>query len=324
MKFPDNLALFNFCLKNPEPCIEESYIKEGTLVISETMEKETELMKNNSELIDNISMYSIGHKKHDKHIEDEALSNILALVENDGMNFSEFVSFWPVADISYSIFQKLDAKTKKEILKIVTEKYIELRHNLYKLHGYSPVTLQVGKDAKAHKENGPLGIKKVRGILNSIGFKQADTENPALFLHDGNKKYIETDKKGKVLFKQLIDIYELEFSWRKIHENKMPDFLVRLNDDIFIIEHKHVKENGGGQDKQVSEVISFIGYQEKDKRVHYMSFIDGIYFNQFVEGKSDSKLASQFDSIKDNLTLNKQNYFVNTAGFKEFFRLALS
>jgi len=323
MKFPDNVVLFEYCLKNPEPYIEDDYMKNGALVISGASEDKTNLMKINSDLIDSISMYALALKKSDKYIQDEALSNILELIGNDGVNFSEFVSFWPVVDISYSIFQKLDDHGKRQVLKIVTEKYIELRHDLYKSHGYSPVTLQVGKDAKAHKENGPLGLKKVGRILSSMGFKRADTETPALFLEEGDKKYIEADKKGKVLFKQLIDIYELNFMWRRDHDNKMPDFLVRLSDDIFIIEHKHVKESGGGQDKQFSEVISFVGYSEKDPRIHYLSFVDGIYFNQFTEGRSDTKLANQFDNIKDNLSKNRQNYFVNTAGFKRLFQLLL-
>ena len=32
------------------------------------------------------------------------------------------------------------------------ENYINLRHDLYLNHGYSNTTIQVGKDAKAHKK----------------------------------------------------------------------------------------------------------------------------------------------------------------------------
>lgn len=320
MNLIDNITLLKHCLENPEPFIEDAYIKKGILIISGKSEDKTELMKKNLELIESISAYRLAREKTDVFIEQKALEKILEIVENESMNFSEFVSFWPVADISYSIFKKMNGENKLKILKTIVEKYIELRHDLYQAHGYSPATLQVGKDAKAHKENGVLGIKKVEGILNLHGYRIANDENPELFMHEGNKKYIEAEKKGKILFKQLVKTYNLEFLWSKKTENKMPDFLMRFKDDIFIIEHKHIKENGGGQDKQVTEVISFISHREIDKNIHYMSFVDGIYFNQFTEGLVDCKLANQFKNINEYLKQNKQNYFVNTAGFKKLLK----
>ena len=103
----------------------------------------------------------------------------------------------------------------------------------------------------------------------------------------------------------------------------MPDFLIKDGDDIFIVEHKHMKEGGGGQDKQINEIISLIGFSENNVKIHYVSFLDGMYFNLFTNEKhsKNGKLSNQLRNIKANLTRNKQNYFVNTAGFKKLFNI---
>ncbi len=51
------------------------------------------------------------------------------------------------------------------------------------------------------------------------------------------------------------------------------------------MEHKHMKESGGGQDKQMSEIIDFISH--KDKKVSYISFLDGVYFNLLSDKNID-------------------------------------
>ena len=98
--------------------------------------------------------------------------------------------------------------------------------------------------------------------------------------------------------------------------------IIKNGENIFIIEHKHMKEGGGGQDKQINEVISFIGFSESNSRIHYISFLDGIYFNLFANKKylHKGKILNQLSNIKINLKRNKQNYFVNTSGFKKFLK----
>ncbi len=317
----NNIDLFDFSLKNPEPVIDEFYLKNGNLVISKDLQNQTDLMRKNSELVESISAYSFAKKNNNKETLDKAIEKILEIAKSKNINFSEFVSFWPVVDISYSLFNKLDKETQLEIIKEIVNKYIELRHDIYSLYGYTPTTLQVGKDAKAHKESGNLGIFKVSKILDGFGYKKANGETLESFISHGSKKYIEADKKGKKLFKQLLTEYGVRFSWSQKKEKKMPDFLIRHKEDIFIIEHKHMKESGGGQDKQMSEVISFIGFAESNPKIHYLSFLDGIYFNLLSNKKlNKGKILNQLNSIKLNLKNNKYNYFVNTAGFKKLIK----
>lgn len=322
MKNINNVRLFEFSLSNPEPIIDEFYLKNGNLVISKDIKNPTELMKKNFDLLESISAYSFAKKNKSQATIKKAIEKILEIVKNKNINYSEFVSFWPVVDISYSLFSKMNPAEQLEIIKHVVDKYIELRHNLYSSYGYSPTTLQVGKDAKAHKESGNLGIYKVSKILDKAGYKKANDESLKNFISAGDKKYIEADKKGKALFKSLLIGCKIKFLWSKNKEQKMPDFLIRHKKDIFIVEHKHMKEGGGGQDKQINEVISFIGFSENNFKIHYISFLDGLYFNLFANKKylNKGKILNQLTNIKQNLKQNRQNYFVNTAGFKKLIK----
>lgn len=321
MKNIDNIKLLEFSLENPEPIIDEFYLKNGNLIIAENPKELTDLMKQNLNLLESISAYNFAKKNKNQVTAKKAIETIFKIIKSKNINYSEFVSFWPVVDISYSVFSKMNDDEKMKILKIIIEKYIELRHNLYSTYGYTPTTLQVGKDAKAHKESGSLGINKVSKILDSFGFNKANSETVEDFTK-GDKKYIETDKKGKKLFKELLIHYKIKFSWSAEKEEKMPDLLIRYRDNIFIVEHKHMKEGGGGQNKQINEIISLIGFSESDKKIHFISFLDGTYFNLFTDNKylTKGKILKQINGIRDSLKINKQIHFVNTAGFKELFK----
>ena len=74
-----------------------------------------------------------------------------------------------------------------------------------------------------------------------------------------------------------------------------------------------MKEGGGGQDKQVAELISLIEQQETSSKISYVAFLDGIYFNSFVHPTSP-KAKEQVLQIRAALTKNPRNYFVNTYG----------
>ena len=318
----NNIKLLNFSLNKLEPILDKFYLKKGELIISENINNPTSLMKQNFDLLENISAYSVAKKNKEKKMMDKVIDNILVLIKNKYINYSEFVSFWAVVDISYSTFNKIGNDDQKEILQNIVEKYIELRHSVYSNYGYSPTTLQASKDAKAHKESGNLGINKVSEMLNNNGFQKSNADLIDDFTSKGVKKYLESDKKGKKLFKELLNYYGISFFWSSGKDGKMPDFLIRYKDNIFIVEHKHMKESGGGQDKQMNEIIAFIGFSEKKNNIHYVAFLDGTYFNLFSNKKylGKGKILNQITNIKNNLEKNKQNYFVNTAGFNELMK----
>lgn len=111
--------------------------------------------------------------------------------------------------------------------------------------------------------------------------------------------------------------------------NKAPDFLVKKKDSIFIVEHKHIKEGGGGQAHQMDELIEFISQSPGNKNLHYVSYLDGYYFNTIIKKEmgrienpeqKEVKAQAQLRQIREFLKCHKSNYFVNTAGLKELLQ----
>jgi hypothetical protein len=200
-----------------------------------------------------------------------------------------------------------------EFLKSIVPDFIKDRHWLYKTHGYSFSTLQVVNDSKAHKENWNSGSVKITSIFKKYWFKHFDSNDIDLF-SKSDKIYIYPDKIDKNIFKKILDHFKIEFKRSWNHENKQTDFLFKVGNQIFIMEHKHMKEAWGGQDKQMSEIINFISYT--DFNVHYVSFLDGVYFNLLSDKSIKNwKPFIQRANIFESLSLNGQNYFINTFWF---------
>jgi len=316
----NNIKLLEFCFKNKENYIDNYYVKNSDPIITNNPKKLNKLMKANSDILDNISAYKIAIESKNIEMQKTALENIIKALKTTGINNSEFSSYWALKDMSYSSYKSFSSTPfiQIEFLKSVIPEFIKNRHLLYKLHGYSFSSIQAIKDSKAHKGSGNLGNKKVSDIFNSFNFSHFTENNLDEFIKT-DKVYIYPDKTEKKLFKEIIKYYNINFKWSKNHENKQTDFLFKINSKIFIMEHKHMKESGGGQDKQMSEIIDFISYN--DNNVSYVSFLDGIYFNLLANKSIKlSKTQSQRESIYNNLKSNKQNYFVNTKGFVELLK----
>ena len=104
------------------------------------------------------------------------------------------------------------------------------------------------------------------------------------------------------------------FDWSKKHQNKCADLVfISPTGQVYISEFKHMKEGRGGQDKQVAELISLIEQPETSSKISYVAFLDGIYFNLFVNPTSP-KAKEQVSQIRAALTKYPRNYFVNTYG----------
>ncbi|MBP7806814.1 hypothetical protein KA057_03965 [Candidatus Gracilibacteria bacterium] len=316
----NNIELFELSINNPEPYIDKYYVKNSRTIISDDKTKLNKLMLAREEILDNIAAYKIAVKGKNKAMRTTTLKNIISALEVAGINFSEFTSYWAIKDISYSVYKNTlrSEKLKIEFLTNIIPEFIKDRHDLYRHHGYSFSTLQAISDSKAHKSNGATGNIKIIDIFNSFGFTALTSNNISDFI-DSDRVYICPDKNNKALFKEILAQYKIKFDWSHNHENKQTDFLFKVGSEIFIMEHKHMKEAGGGQDKQMSEIINFISY--KDTGVHYVSFLDGVYFNLLADKSvKNGKPFYQRKSIVDNLGKNKQNYFVNTCGFTELMK----
>lgn len=81
-----------------------------------------------------------------------------------------------------------------------------------------------------------------------------------------------------------------------------------------------MKEGGGGQDKQLAELIDLVNYSEPEFTasgfsVSYISFLDGVLFNELANPRTP-KMKAQRAAIESALETNPENYFVNTWGFQ--------
>ncbi len=316
-----NIQIFSLSIKNKESYIDEYYVKDSKPIITDNPKKLNNLMKSNVEICDNIAAYKIAIKSKNKKMQNIILENIVKILKTSGINNTEFTSYWALKDMSYSAYKTFNSNhfIQIEFLKNVIPEFIKDRHLLYKIHGYSFSSLQAIKDSKAHKGNGNAANKKIINILNQFGFSYFSSKNIDEFIKS-NHIYICPDKADKILFEKILKHFKLKFKWSKNKQKKQTDFLIKINDHILIMEHKHMKESGGGQDKQMSEIIDFISHQDKD--VHYISFLDGIYFNLLAnEAIKSGKPFEQRKNILQNLKKNKNNYFVNTYGFIELLKV---
>ena len=152
-------------------------------------------------------------------------------------------------------------------------------------------------DILSSKQNSKTGIEKVEYIL--INNKISKIFN----INDINKEkyYILPDKDGKEIFDIILKNNNIKFNFQQERQNKYPDILLKIKNDFYIVEHKMTNGDGGSQNAEINEIISFIKQQETNKKIHYISCLEGNFM---------SKLNI------DSLQKYPSNYFVNGNGLK--------
>jgi hypothetical protein len=118
------------------------------------------------------------------------------------------------------------------------------------------------------------------------------------------------DKGANILLDLLILNNKIDFKFRILKQNKNPDMVILLNKEIYIIEHKLSNGNGGAQNSEINEIIEFIGQQESNPHVHYISCLEGD-FQKNIHKDSTNKHKAQYNNIMKNLLKFPSNYFVN-------------
>lgn len=280
--FMNNAELFRQCLLPPEPLIDPYYCAEELIISEHARDDATAIMRVNSELIDRITTIQILKRDNPRASVRQQLEKIAVLLEEKNVNFTEFTSFFPVLDVSYSIYSGLSRPEKLEFLEVVVAEYIAKRHAIYQSHGYSAATLQVRKDFEKHKTGGSAADRKIIQLLRKHSYSEL---MPGDKIKTSAKRYISfsTSLAANQVLDNIKESYGLVFEWQAAHQGKIPDFIIFPKPGcVFICECKHMKEAGGGQDKQVSELISLIGHAENNKTVGYISYLDGIYFNKLI------------------------------------------
>lgn len=313
----ESMDYFNYSKTHPEDFFDEYYSK-NLVVIPQKANEENDLTKNHIRLIELISAFNVLNKQG-KTINDDSVKQIVNDIVNlfittPSINYSEFSQYFMVQNKTYSLFNKLNRADKDIFMYEMLKKYCENRHEIYLAHGYTHTTLQVLCDNYSHKRNSKTSIDKVIKLLDPLQLKNYSTIE---FEEINENYYFLPDKGSRLLFENFIKKMNIEMKSREIEHNKLPDIVFKYKNDYYICELKTMKESGGGQNKQVVEISYFIRFSENNKNIHYVTFLDSIYYNKIIYDNSP-KMRTQKEDIETSLRNNPQNYFFNTKSFIKF------
>ena len=216
-------------------------------------------------------------------------------------NCSEFACFVNACD---NIID--EAKNEINLLKKITKRYFAKRI----LNEMAPEEwVQAILDNNSSRKKGKSGENKLIYILEKRGFKKvSDWDN--FFKTD----YCVVKFSKKFSLKNVRKILNIRIKTKK--QNKTLDLIIKAKNKILLCEAKHLNTSGGGQDKQISELIEILGLTEKNG-VSYISFLDGKYSNILLSGNGNGdKMTTQRKEINKFLEKRPNNYWLNTAGFK--------
>lgn len=291
----DNIYYFNYSCANPEPFLDDYYAFYKSLE-----DKKKNLYFRNIKNIESIleKVRISGKEKY--------YSDLLKFLSRAGAKYSGFAAFCSASDANLASILKHKDKNPAEVFNLIkklVKYYFEYRENEL----FSKNIIQLITDLEASKKKGKIGENK---IIKESKLKQVKTLNEFL---ESNQSVAKINKNGEFSFNKIKKILGIKFHFGK--QNKSPDCILKKSGHIFIIEAKHIHTSGGSQNKQIEELISFIKLKENLKNFHYLSFLDGRYFEKICEtSKGNNKISIQRKEILEKLKNNQNNFFVNTKG----------
>lgn len=295
-KIRNNLHYFEISRQNPEKILDSFYVFD---------EKHPQLKKYiaNTKEIKNIliTIRMLQKKNEDKKVMEKYFLE-LSKTLGKFSNCSEFACFINACD-SFLDFAKSDII----LLEKIAYRYFDKRI----LNEAVPEEwIQAILDSNSGRKKGKCGEKKLLHILAKYGFQEVK------IWEDFFNQWKCVAKFSKIFnVKNVRKNLNIRLATKK--QNKKLDLIIKINDKIFLCEAKHLNTSGGEQDKQISELIEIINLREKDENMSYISFLDGNYSNVLLNrGDSGEKLQTQRDEIRYALSVNNQNYWVNTEGFE--------
>lgn len=291
-KKKNNAKLLAYCLKEHELLADPHFGEMNPFIITESKAEENDLMEAYKRLNEFIVCYKVAMDDNDEESKRKNLKKIIEKLKHTNINYAEFPSFWSAVGGTFSIYKKMSGSEKKEFVKQALEIYIDKRYNAYCNHGTSPVILQVICDSYAHKRNSNYAIDKVKQRLIDKRYEHFDAEGMSAkeacveFLGKDNVFKIIRSSKDTFYPAFLEHIKEKSEFWYG-RRNKAPDFVIKKNKSLYIVEHKHLKEGGGGQAQQMDELIEFIFQKPTNSSLHYVSYLDGYYFKTLINKESE-------------------------------------
>ncbi len=304
-----NLDLLNYCKENKENFLDSAYIfLEKDMNLDKYIEK-TKKIKNKL-----IAIKEICDKKSSEMVLNE-LFNTLIFDIKEYASYSEFACFINACDSNID-----EVSNNRNLLEEITRIYIEKRD----LNEIVPSEwIQALIDKGSSRKKGKVGEKKLILVLERD--KYILTKKYDEFIKN-EKSIAQFSKGGDFCLKKIKDNFGISIG--KKTQNKTLDLIIKNSSDIYFLEAKHMSTKGGGQDKQVKEIIDLIKNKPTKNNYHFVSYLDGIYSNILLEigdkkvsTKKQNKLKNQYKDIIKALNKNSNNYWINTAGFKKLFEI---
>jgi len=294
-KIQNNLHYFEISRNNQEKLLDDFYVFD---------EKHPTLNKyiQNTKEIKNIliTIRTLQNKKEKSRVIDKYFLELSKIIGRNS-NCSEFACFVNACDNTID-----EAKNEINLLKKITKRYFAKRI----LNEMVPEEwVQAILDTNSSRKKGKCGENKLIHILEKQGFKEVFDWNDFFKIN-----YCMVKFSKKFSLKNVRKNLNIKIKTKK--QNKTLDLIIKAKDKILLCEAKHLNTSGGGQDKQISELIEILNLTEKNG-ISYLAFLDGKYSNVLFgdNGKGD-KITTQRKEIKKFLNHNPNNYLVNTCGFK--------
>jgi hypothetical protein len=294
----NNLHYFEVSKNNPEKSFDDFYVFDNKHPDLDKYIKNTKEIKNIL-----ITIKTLQNKKEKAEVVDKYFLELAKIIGRYS-NCSEFACFINACD---NIIEEVKSDIK--LLKKITENYFSKRI----LNEIVPEEwVQAILDTNSSRKKGKCGENKLISILKKRGYQE-------VFDWGGFVKssYCVVKFSKKFNLKNVRENLDIKIKTKK--QNKTLDLIIKTKKKIFLCEAKHLNTSGGGQDKQISELIEILNLSEKNG-ISYISFLDGKYSNILLgnNGYGD-KITTQRKEIKKFLNNNPNNYWVNTAGFIKIF-----
>lgn len=295
-KIQNNLYYFEISKNNQEKLLDDFYVFDEKHPDLDKYIKNTKEIKNIL-----ITIKTLLDKKEKLATVDKYFSELSKIIGKFS-NCSEFACFVNACD---NIID--EAKNEIILLKEITERYFAKRV----LNERVPEEwVQAILDTNSSRKKGKCGENKLVHILENQGFKEVfDWDD--FFKTD----YCVVKFSKKFSLKNVRKNLDAKIKTKK--QNKTLDLIIKAKDKILLCEAKHLNTSGGGQDKQISELIEILGLTEKNG-TSYISFLDGKFSNILLsDNEHGEKITTQRKEINKFLKNNPDNYWVNTAGFEK-------
>ncbi|MBU4284945.1 hypothetical protein KKI21_01835 [Patescibacteria group bacterium] len=299
----DNIKLLEYCAKYPEKFLDSNYM---------FMEKDKNLHKyiNRTKLIKEklIAIKEIINKKNSEAIVDILFEELRKLLD-DYANYSEFGAFINACDSKIE-----ETYNDLHLLKEITKIYLIKRD----VNDIVPGEwIQALIDKGSSRKKGHVGESKLINILIKKGFKLVNKLND----FKRQKRCVVKSTTGEFSNKKIKQLFKVNIA--RGTQDKKIDLIIKNNKSIYFLEAKHLNTGGGGQNKQVLELSKIIKKKCSNNNYHFVAFLDGIYSNSLLNADklstTENKIKTQNKDIFKTLKKNKNNYWINTAGFKKLF-----